>query len=249
MYEKRVVAYVDIIGWSAACCSSDDAELRRVADAAKAIHDAAYQYSREKKSQVASDPKAIVHPKTADTQWGAFSDNFVISMPESFGYRLLTPTTDICRRLLRLGFLTRGAITFGDLHHLDNVVYGPAIVEAVALEQTAVYPRLVVSPAARLSLERTADESFLNNFCRQPLVEDHLGRLVVNTFSCGKDIDQEGRTESMFEIARRRWGTDQMMIENEQQIARWSKGGDDHRLEKWLYMRQIMRECLKPLCG
>ena len=70
VYERRILAHVDIIGWSAACRSIDQVVLSRVVSAAGNIHSVANQYSVEKKQRIAQTPNAVVHPKYADIQWG-----------------------------------------------------------------------------------------------------------------------------------------------------------------------------------
>ncbi len=45
--------------------------------------------------------------------------------------------------MLQLGFLTRGAVVKGKIYHLDNIVFGPALVRAVALERAAQQPRIL----------------------------------------------------------------------------------------------------------
>jgi hypothetical protein len=50
---------------------------------------------------------------------------------------------------LGLGFLIRGGVAFGKLHHSGGVVFGPALIEAVRLEsRIAIYPRIVVCEQA-----------------------------------------------------------------------------------------------------
>jgi hypothetical protein len=46
------------------------------------------------------------------------------------------------------GFLGRGAITFGEHYMDESFVFGPALVEAVALEKTARWPRIVLGASA-----------------------------------------------------------------------------------------------------
>lgn len=57
----------------------------------------------------------------------------------------ISPTRCIIE-LLQLGFLTRGGITIGPVHHRDNIIFGPALIEAVALEKEAHYPRIAEPP-------------------------------------------------------------------------------------------------------
>jgi hypothetical protein len=50
--------------------------------------------------------------------------------------------------LLGQGVFVRGGITIGPLVKSYNVLYGPGLVKAYELEQTAQYPRIIVDPAA-----------------------------------------------------------------------------------------------------
>ena len=77
-------------------------------------------------------------------------------MPWDFGGRIFTAGIRLIVDLLHMGFLTRGAIVVGDLYHRDNIIFGPALVEAHTIEsREAFYPRVIVS---RTALEDLADE-------------------------------------------------------------------------------------------
>ena len=55
--------------------------------------------------------------------------------------------------MMSKGILLRGGITVGQLCHKDNIVYGPAMVEAYELEsKSAIYPRVIVSEKFYLQL-------------------------------------------------------------------------------------------------
>ncbi len=52
----------------------------------------------------------------------------------------------VAERGLRLGLLIRGALSFGELLHIDDIVFGEALVDAYRLEsEVAINPRVVVS--------------------------------------------------------------------------------------------------------
>lgn len=82
----------------------------------------------------------------------AFSDNIVMSIVPTLGYELLEMVhfaSNLSLHLLHAGVLTRGGITFGEIHHKGSVVYGPALVRAYELEsQVANYPRIIMDPKA-----------------------------------------------------------------------------------------------------
>jgi len=49
-------------------------------------------------------------------------------------------------KLLKLGFLCRGGLTKGLCYHHDNIVFGPAVIEAHDIEKNeSQYPRVVLS--------------------------------------------------------------------------------------------------------
>lgn len=64
--------------------------------------------------------------------------------------------------LLAEGFLARGGLSLGSLHVSDQVLFGPALVEAYDLEsRAAVHPRIVLSRAAAETQRGTAAGSML----------------------------------------------------------------------------------------
>lgn len=74
-----------------------------------------------------------------------FSDNAVLSIPldDEFGnVYIITMVEFLQRELLKLGYLVRGGMSVGKLYHKDNIVFGPALVEAVNIEKTTIYPRI-----------------------------------------------------------------------------------------------------------
>jgi hypothetical protein len=87
-----------------------------------------------------------------------FSDSFVAVAPVQSGLRhpqadaiahLVFEATRIQASLLLAGYFLRGAITLGPCHFHEGILFGPALVEAVNLEQAAaVDPRIVLSPDA-----------------------------------------------------------------------------------------------------
>jgi hypothetical protein len=63
------------------------------------------------------------------------------------------------RYLLKRGVLTRGGLCIGPLLHDDHVIFGPGLVAAYRLEsQLALYPRVIVDPAAFERIATARDE-------------------------------------------------------------------------------------------
>jgi hypothetical protein len=71
-----------------------------------------------------------------DFQFQSFSDSIVLSMQASKDIGFLTTSiSELAIRLLQDGLLIRGAISKGGLHHKDGVMFGPAFLDAYAIEK------------------------------------------------------------------------------------------------------------------
>lgn len=78
-----------------------------------------------------------------------FSDTIVISFLLTDDKELHNCFYNINRILaimLKSGFIFRGSITIGKLYHKDNLIFGPALVEAYNLElNSAIFPRVIIN--------------------------------------------------------------------------------------------------------
>jgi hypothetical protein len=135
-YQERSVAFIDVLGF---------AELVK--------QSAENKTAREKIGKLIAANKLfeqfmLKYFNCADSAF--FSDSFVISVPwprDQLIY-LVRETGFLCRYLLVQGLLCRGAITTGALFHTGRFVVGPALVDAVRLEQSvAIYPRIIIDNA------------------------------------------------------------------------------------------------------
>jgi hypothetical protein len=236
IYERRLVAFVDILGWSEACKT----ESAQLVEAAELIHQTAEGYSEQEKAKIAemaNHPGMTLNPMYKMVHMAAFSDSIAVSMPTSFGHRILGGVTDLCRNLLRLGFLTRGGITIGDLYHVENVIFGPALVEAVQLEKEAVYPRLVCSPTL---VEFLAEYKWDDR--SDPIVSDHLGRKIANLFPV-ELVPSTGNLDRSF--AEKLWKLSDIETILNREIQKFTEKKSDKLTEKWRYMRDVLPIMLK----
>jgi hypothetical protein len=139
VYTERYVAFIDILGFSDHVRQSEHspAEAQKVIEILNKITrtwtDKALQVSRDKLG--------------VDFQSTSFSDCSVLSeavSPKALQY-LLYRVSQFALDLLANGFLLRGAIAKGLLHHSETAVFGPAFLEAYDVERKiAKYPRIVV---------------------------------------------------------------------------------------------------------
>lgn len=142
VYEKRIVAFVDILGFKTIIEDSvcDTSLRRKVLEATEIIHS-------RREGQIEG------------TQVTTFSDSAVISYPLNMRNALFYTIIDIIHLQLELGnkgIMLRGGIAIGDVYHDDDIVFGPAMNEAYFLEsKVAKFPRVVIR-------KETLEEGFVN---------------------------------------------------------------------------------------
>jgi hypothetical protein len=137
-YERRVVAFYDFLGWRSKITSAGSdprllGQLRRIL----------LRHSRSLSGQ-----QQYAAP---DIRFSTFSDNVVISQPASETNIVHVLGTLAAFQLVSVadGFLLRGGVTVGDIHHDSTTVFGPALNRAYELEsQVADVPRVIVDDAA-----------------------------------------------------------------------------------------------------
>jgi hypothetical protein len=134
-YSIRYVAFVDILGFSDIVVRNAGPEMteQRLA-LVKTLHEIG---NRELDKEYGED-----------FRFQQFSDSMIISdkATRTGLFNLLDAIAGLGRDLLANGFLIRGGIAKGYLHHDDQVVFGPAFLEAYQIETTiAEYPRVVLS--------------------------------------------------------------------------------------------------------
>ncbi len=72
----------------------------------------------------------------------------------------------------------------GPLHHKDNVIFGPALLESVEMEERrSIYPRILISDAALAELDEWEDDP-----CYKDKIRDQFGicgQSIRGSFCCG----------------------------------------------------------------
>lgn len=240
MHEQRLLAYIDILGWTKASASPD---LDSVQLALSIIHRHCEVYSEHARKALlapaASHPKP--NPFFMEVQFGAFSDHFVFSKPTAFGGRIFS-VGKICVDLLEIGFLTRGAIVLGDLYHRDNVIFGSALIEAVRIEETeAFFPRIVIADNVLQHCEKLGHLGTLKHHF---VIDDQFGRPTLNIFSLpeyGQDTDLDMSMASLNIPMKRIWET----INTKIQMYGYP---EYHRYrEKWIYLKEVIERKVFPI--
>ncbi|WP_395027263.1 hypothetical protein [Comamonas odontotermitis] len=92
-----------------------------------------------------------------------FSDNIFVAFP--FGSSPKMSDSDVVHTFLHelkhqiheltlyAGFPMRGAVSVGNLMFTDKFLYGPALVDAVQLEKSAIFPRILLAPSVLKYIE------------------------------------------------------------------------------------------------
>lgn len=170
-FENRLVAYVDILGWSNATETMSAADLYGILEPLRLR---GLSHNETHRQQLVSKFGANVNPLMLEIQYTFFSDCFVFSMPTSMGARIYDAISEIMREFLKSGFAVRGGITAGKLFHHDQVAFGPALLAAHRIEnEQANFARVMVDENAIRATGIKQDFA---------IIKDHLGNWIIDPF-------------------------------------------------------------------
>lgn len=179
--EKRVVAFVDLLGFEAtlrkAHSSDDQDELERVYTKILSVFREVILPESSRSTTLASEARVGRGGEISGVEVNFFSDSVVISAPCA----IIDSSSVVLERTLRLGralllreFPARAGLAQGRCYHQQGIVFGEAMLKAYHLEsKVAGYPRLAI--------ERAVGESLLNRGIE--LEESKDGLFYVDWFS------------------------------------------------------------------
>lgn len=164
-YISSYVAFLDMLGFKNVCSKKEVScqEIKAIFDDIELIK---LNFDKTLCNFIISKD---VSDKTSFT---IMSDSVVISAPDNDDglVFLLYLCSFIHNCLLENGIPLRGGIAKGDFYKLDNIMYGPALIEAYNLEsEFAVYPRTIISDSIIAELK----SRYL--FCKKT-VPDYLSK-------------------------------------------------------------------------
>ena len=136
-YEKRLTAFIDILGFSEVVKS-----LNADIDENEAVFESILSTLKELKSNENKPKRAQENVETT-----AFSDCIVFSaaLTKNSLFSIFWRAAWLQSSLLKKGFLCRGGITMNHLFHQEGIVFGAGLIEAHGIEtKLAYYPRIVV---------------------------------------------------------------------------------------------------------
>lgn len=156
-YDHRLVAFFDILAWKHEIEFAGD-DPKKIARLAAAV--------RLFRAQIGAASESGARIST-------FSDNVVVSSPVDTNQLVwfLQGLATIQLGLAVFGFWLRGAVCIGPIYHDDQIVFGPALNRAAALEKdSAIYPRIILDDCLKPYLPQQSDfieigdQSFLDPF-------------------------------------------------------------------------------------
>ncbi len=173
-YEKRIVAFVDILGFKAAV-----QDVERCSEIGTILK-LPYQLRK------GDWPKTI---KMTGVMMTSISDSIIFSIKASERGAM----NKIVRGLMawptllldQYGLMLRGGIAVGDVYHDDEVVFGPGLVKAYELEsKAAFYPRILIGEEDLEQAVKSCSE-VSQQVNKQYFVPDCDGKLFLDTFCYG----------------------------------------------------------------
>lgn len=177
-----ILAFVDILGFRKLIENKNDSErLFAVIENIK--------NQNTKKCSIERIEHGNVSVMRAIPALSSFSDCIAISIPTKDVYScnfhlkdavnsLLCIIQQLADSLIYGGYILRGGITKGELHHQDGVVFGKALIEAYELEsKKAIVPRILVSEELAKEYNKTTMDD-RNNFLKK--VDDRSEEYFLN---------------------------------------------------------------------
>jgi len=163
-YKITYIAFLDILGFKEKCSKKELSceEIKAIFNDVELL-----KFNFDSKFS-----KLIFSKETCEkTTFTIMSDSIVISAPdndEGLSF-LLYLCSFIHNAFLRNKIMIRGGIAKGEFYKLNNIMYGPAFIDAYKLEsETAIYPRTVIADdiiddlkCRNFFRKKTADESLL----------------------------------------------------------------------------------------
>lgn len=168
-YEDRIVAYIDILGFSELITETDndDGKLKRVFTTLEMLN-----------TQEELDQFNVVHRLMKNThpiKYACFSDSITISFPcstkemicENFSTLMISVAT-LGYNLALLGVFIRGGISVGKFIHTDSgIVAGPPLIEAHNLESNVAKNARIILSSKLLSRMNDHPAKNANHFCKR----------------------------------------------------------------------------------
>jgi hypothetical protein len=218
MYEQRLCAFVDILGFRDLVQRSLDrpALQRQIRQLLREVVLARPIWERDSpvdliearlRLQGVTDPKAeanqLVNEYATAERGSSFSDSLVLSasLNDHAITGFVTSLLFLSRGIAELGKYARGAVCLGPLCHETDLCFGPALINAYDLEKNAEYPRIVFTLEAYAEVSKVQSPSVgpLTSYIR----EDIDGQRFLDFLNkAALELAGSFREDQMMEIRR-----------------------------------------------
>lgn len=182
-FSEYYVAYFDVLGYKEAFKKSEDISAKLIE-------------SIESSIDMMKDLVSIYNStfgKTPEIEYKIFSDNVLIGyretrepLSELFLVSFLRLVATIQRNFFeKANSIVRGGITKGPLYLTKDFVSGKALIDAVELENTAVYPRIVIADCIlneldSFKMQNDLFKCLIEASCLDVLVKDTDNKVSLN---------------------------------------------------------------------
>lgn len=157
-YERRVVLFLDILGFRSLIEQRKEEQVYKVFTGLNRLREMSFNGSGGSELTMLSD--SIVLSVSLEERLVRQGLREGFDLASHFAYLFLEE-----------GILTRGGLTIGDIYHNGNIVFGPALNRAYALEsELAKYPRIIIDDCLRAELITYIDKTMAPQY-RAPVLK------------------------------------------------------------------------------
>lgn len=214
-FSEYYVAYFDVLGYKEAFKKSEEVSAKLVESIERSIG------LMKQIVSIVNAPSDESIVEKSEIEYKIFSDNILICCKENkniiseYFLESFLRLVAIIQRVFFTDFqlVVRGGITKGPLYLTNDFVGGKALIDAVELEESAVYPRIIVDSCIWSELKSKIQSRVLKNivdaFCQDLLVKYADDKFFLNyivaydPWICfPKDVSQPEKIESFEEILK-----------------------------------------------
>ena len=223
-YDNRLVAYIDILGWTSAI---NELPASRLFELLEPIRELGDFYNKNTRNKMLQDYNAV-NPIMKEIQFCFLSDCLIISTPIDLGGRIYDRISDLIHKFLSEGFAVRGGVSCGEVFHEDQLIFGPALIDAYQIElKRAKYPRVLIDDKA---ISATGLKS-------TSIIKDHLDNWIINPFpSCFSMGNNKDMINQLFNI-------ETIILQIQQKLSKHVNDGD--LIDIWRYQSNLCAISLK----
>ena len=206
MFQDRVLFYIDILGFTEFILSKDTDYKEVIKESMDKILKVSQVFQEKKGSKINVNTSIMSDSVVCSFEVSDRNSN-IINLAAIF-----IACTAFQSSLLRMGILSRGALIREGCNHMNNIVYGPALIHAYHMErEKAVFPRVIFHDSAKKFVDELKSEKinkFLNIDNDKLIYIDYLSRL--EEYSCDRKkikalIDQKINEQSEKVKVKYRW--------------------------------------------